>query len=134
MSNVVYMYGRKEPTPVEEMAKYVGPGWKDIIVRLVDDLYALGWDGQVAQVKEKFGGLRFYLNSEGTPEMSARIAAAEDESFVTSEFSGKPGKLRDTGWLKVLDAEEWEEYQQTGSLDFLWERYYPKEEQNAINE
>ena len=131
MSNVVYMYGRKEPTPVEEMAKYVGPGWKDIIVRLVDDLYALGWDGQVAQVKEKFGGLRFYLNSEGTPEMFARIAEAEDESFVTSEFSGKPGELRDTGWLKVLDDEEWEEYQQTGSLDFLWEWYYPKE---ALNE
>ena len=131
MSNVVYMYGIKEPMPVEELAKHVGPGWKDIIVRLVDDLYALGWDGQVAQVKEKFGGLRFYLNSSYTPEMFARIAEAEDASFVTSEFSGKPGKLRDTGWLKVLDDEEWEEYQQTGSLDFLWERYYTKE---ALNE
>ena len=38
----------------------VGDGWVPIVDRLITDLEAMGWRGQVRQVKEKFGGLRFY--------------------------------------------------------------------------
>ena len=80
---------------------YVGPGWHDILSRLVNDLFELGWDGHVLQVKEKFGGLRFYVG--GADEaIHDRIHLAEVASHETCEQCGAPGKLRNDGWLKTL--------------------------------
>lgn len=59
-----------------------------------DDYYAV-------QVKEKFGGLRFYMNME-TEEMSRVIQEAEVQSAVTCEVCGRPGRLRGRGWVKTL--------------------------------
>ncbi len=79
----------------------VGPGWHDLLVRLVTDLLALGWNGEVSQVKEKFGGLRFYINA-GTSELWDRIDVAESESLRTCEECGKPGSMRNKrGWLST---------------------------------
>lgn len=50
----------EQPATIEEIKGKVGPDWHPIIDRLVDDFFALGWSGVVEQVKEKFGGLRFY--------------------------------------------------------------------------
>ena len=36
-------------------------GWYPLIKNLIDELITLGWDKKVTQVKEKFGGLRFYI-------------------------------------------------------------------------
>jgi hypothetical protein len=55
----------------------------------------------VAQVKEKFGGLRFYMNQE-TPYMSGAIALAENMSYSICEMCGKPGQLRNKGWARTL--------------------------------
>ena len=60
----------------------------------------LGWDKKVYQVKEKFGGLRFYINS-GTDEINKRIRKAEDDSYETCETCGEPGELRKDGWWTV---------------------------------
>jgi len=80
----------------------VGPGWHDIIERLIPDLLALGWTGEVSQVKEKFGGLRWYCDSDGASGIYDRISQAEDESFKTCEYCGAPGKPRDLSWIKTL--------------------------------
>ena len=40
----------------------VEPGWFPLIKDLITDLIELGWNKEVCQVKEKFGGLRFYIN------------------------------------------------------------------------
>ena len=80
---------------------HVGPGWGDILKRLINDLFELGWDGHVAQVKEKFGGLRFYIGS-ANEAIHERIDAAQNESFETCEECGAPGALRKGGWLKTL--------------------------------
>jgi len=81
----------------------VGPGWRDILERLVKDLPALGWTGEVSQVKEKFGGLRFYCEGDGEHKIYDRIFQAEDESFKTCEYCGAPGKTRgDRSWIKTL--------------------------------
>ena len=75
----------------------VGPGWVPILERLASDLKAMGWDGSVAQIKEKFGGLRFYANLRGSvPEEQheaawQRIRDAEAESYKTCEDCGAPG-------------------------------------------
>lgn len=75
-----------------------GPGWNDILHRLIVDLIALGWDKKICQVKEKFGGLRFYING-GTKEIFDRISEAEVEASGTCENCGEPGKIgNDNGW------------------------------------
>jgi hypothetical protein len=48
---------------------------------------------RASQVKEKFGGLRFYMDSQ-TDEMSGFIREAEDKSEETCEVCGAPGKIR----------------------------------------
>ena len=79
----------------------VDNGWLGILRRLIVDLIKLGWDKQICQVKEKFGGLRFYT-SDATDEMYNRIRLAEDVSYLTCEKCGELGELRGGGWLATL--------------------------------
>jgi hypothetical protein len=83
-------------------------GWFPLIKELIDDLIKLGWNKEISQVKEKFGGLRFYI-SEGSDEIFDRIVKAERDSYEICEVTGKPGKLRkDIGWFLTLCDEEYE--------------------------
>jgi len=54
-----------------------------------------------AQIKEKFGGLRVYMNQE-TPEMSGAIRMAENWSFHICETCGQSGVKRTGGWIRTL--------------------------------
>lgn len=77
-------------------------GWYPLIQKLIEDLIQLGWNKQVTQVKEKFGGLRFYIN-EGSDEIHTRITKAEVESYTICEQCGAPGEIqRDIGWYRTL--------------------------------
>jgi hypothetical protein len=53
------------------------------------------------QVKEKFGGLRFYLHGNETDEMSKIIAEAEEECSATCEKCGAPGSHRSQFWMRT---------------------------------
>lgn len=54
----------------------------------------------IAQIKEKFGGLRFYMSHE-TPFMRGAIEFAEALSESTCEDCGKPGRKQNpAGWIK----------------------------------
>jgi hypothetical protein len=55
----------------------------------------------VKQVKEKFGTLRFYLDS-AEPRTSALVEFAEYHSSKVCEECGCPGVTRSTGWLRTL--------------------------------
>ena len=56
---------------------------------------------EIAQVKEKFGTLRFYVHG-GTEEMRHYIDFAEAMTSCVCEECGNPGKSRSGGWVKVL--------------------------------
>jgi hypothetical protein len=56
---------------------------------------------QVAQVKEKFGTLRFYMTQE-TPYISGAIAIVEMMTGSICETCGKPGQRRGSGWILTL--------------------------------
>jgi len=79
-------------------------GWHDIINSLYDDLVVLGWDRTLFQIKEKFGGLRFYTG-ECSDEMYDRIAEAERKSVETCMRCGKRGFATDCGWILTLCEE-----------------------------
>lgn len=77
-------------------------GWFKLVTDLMTDLVALGWDRKVAQVKEKFGGLRFYIY-ESNKEIEDRILGAEEDSLKTCEDCGEPGKSRTKKyWIQTL--------------------------------
>ena len=56
---------------------------------------------EAAQVKEKFGGLRFYADG-GDDFTSGAIALAEALSFRTCETCGAPGRPQQGGWIRTL--------------------------------
>lgn len=62
------------------------------------------------QVKEKFGGLRFYYNG-GDDQIQGMVRMAESMSVVTCETCGAPGSTRGGGWIRTLCDFHEEEYQ-----------------------
>lgn len=96
-----------------------GDGWLDLIEELANKLEPLivkciedhpdekDWAPSCAQVKEKYGGLRFYMYSE-SQEMSKLIDKAEHISFSICENCGEPGKLRGDNWYYTRCDKCWE--------------------------
>lgn len=79
----------------------VSEGWHPIIIELDKQIAAIHPDYKIHQVKEKFGGLRYYTNVVDA-EVGKLIAEAEKKSFKTCEQCGEPGELRKGGWLITL--------------------------------
>jgi hypothetical protein len=85
-----------------------GDGWFNIVWRLCEDLEPLvadvqkatGRPFQVQQIKEKFVGLRVYVDYR-TNTIRKRIETAQLESLRTCEVCGKPGKLREGDWMRT---------------------------------
>jgi hypothetical protein len=92
----------------------VQDGWFDLIYDLSSSLEQLilelpeedRKDYFVVQVKEKFAGLRFYLNACPTDKMQELISEAERRSYYTCEKTGNPGRRFNVlGWIKTLSPE-----------------------------
>lgn len=89
-----------------------GDGWFQLVYDLSQKLEALILKepetdrGQYScgQAKEKFGGMRFYMNS-ATDEMNRIIDDTEVLSTKTCETCGKPGEIVRTGWWKTTCGE-----------------------------
>ena len=82
----------------------VGTGWHKLVAPLLDRAEKEGVD--VQQVKEKFGGLRFY-HGPASEDFVAAVDAAEAASYITCETCGEPGEMRGGSWMRVLcDAHE----------------------------
>jgi hypothetical protein len=87
----------------------VAPGWEVLVESLCDTLEwhiknlpeEIQGGIECAQVKEKFGTLRFYMTQE-TPYISGAISMAEHMSAHICETCGLPGKIRVGGWTLTL--------------------------------
>jgi hypothetical protein len=86
-------------------------GWYPLITRLDAALSALDPDYQIHQIKEKFGTLRYYAETEIEDEsrrarFHGLIAEAERQSATTCERCSAPGELCAVGatgpWYKTL--------------------------------
>ena len=101
---------RTDRSPIKDCGFFeVDNGWLPLIKELIEDLIKLGWDKQVTQVKEKFGGLRFYING-GSDEIYNKITEAEKLSHETCELCGKKGELRTKiRWFTTLCDEHYEQ-------------------------
>lgn len=96
--------------PFDERGIECGDGWFDLVDRLsraceneIETLMAQGVPNErwprIAQIKEKFGGLRFYVRGPLSDDLRAQILQVENiESLRTCERCGTPGKLREGRW------------------------------------
>lgn len=109
MKKLVYDYGSKkleftyspESVNIEMMKKFfINPGWYGIVHELIGDLFDAGWDGRAEQVKEKFGGLRFYISQYSKP-LHELIYKAEELSLKTCDICGQPGKMNVNFWIQT---------------------------------
>ncbi len=69
------------------------------------------WQVEATQVKEKFGGLRFYITS-GDDEIYGMIDLAEHMSYHTCEQCGniKTAKVRGDGWIYTFCDKCWKKH------------------------
>ncbi len=76
----------------------IDEGWYQLIHDLIAELIETDWDKDIHQVKEKFGGLRFYIGG-ASDETHDIIRKYEELSYETCEVCGEHGELRkDCGW------------------------------------
>ena len=88
-----------------------GEGWWPILEALCGQIqHHIDWKNKqgnvvhqvtVAQIKEKFGGLRFYYGG-GDDAIDGMVRMAESWASRACEECGAPGKSRDGGWIKTL--------------------------------
>lgn len=81
-----------------------GDGWFDILWQLCEDIDNIGVpdEFQVDQVKEKFGGLRFYTMG-ANEEIYNRISQAEYDSYNTCEICGSTEDVTSEGnWITTF--------------------------------
>jgi hypothetical protein len=90
-------------------------GWNQLIDDLCTELDNRFVQVKVRQIKEKFGGLRFYVDLlpdpyEVTDAAQKVIWEYEDKSYHVCEVCGEPGKLHAKGWYQTLCDKHLQEY------------------------
>ena len=68
----------------------VGPGWMNLVTKLLDNIISLGWDKDLHQIKQKFCGMRFYVGN-ASAEIRALIDKAEEKAHDICEYCGIEG-------------------------------------------
>lgn len=101
----------KIKTPFELFNVECGKGWFDLLRPIFEYIERYNKDEknkekiEVLQVKEKFGGLRFYTNFQ-TNELSKLIEEAEFKADNTCELCGSTEKVGKTlGWITTCCEE-----------------------------
>lgn len=88
---------------------YLPEGWESIVTEAFDKIN--DYPIRIAQVKEKFGGLRIYYDTESEDAESNKyvsdvIREAEAKSYKTCLTCGKPGKVDNSKhWIVTLCEE-----------------------------
>jgi hypothetical protein len=97
----------------------IGRGWRTLLEDLLSQIQEVVQKrgaGQaevpftILQIKEKFGGLRFYCEN-ADDDIRALISTAEECAWTTCEECGEPGENRlHHGWWKVLCYKHYDEW------------------------
>jgi len=79
-----------------------GKGWKKLVLKTCKRLLKANPKIKIDQLKEKFGGLRIYLNVY-EPETEKIVDEAENESFKICEICGTRRNVTVEGsWVKTF--------------------------------
>ena len=99
----------------------VGAGWWPILEALCANIQShIDWRNResetvpqvvVEQIKEKFGGLRFYYRG-GDEQIHGMVRMAEAWADRSCEECGAPGERRNGGWIRTLCDQHEAEHQE----------------------
>ena len=109
-------------------------GWKGLYQPVIDYINKYNEEHRgtdsfitILQIKEKYGGLRFYWNAENIPqeicaELTNMIHEAETESYKVCEFCGTRDKVGITvdGWYTTICEDCVLDYNKKDGLFRLW--------------
>lgn len=100
---------------------YVGEGWQPIILALTKQIQSrIDWSVKVGhpidqvtvqQIKEKFGGLRFYYEG-GDDTIDGTVNMAESWASHTCEVCGDRATKKTNGWIKNVCDKHFDELEQ----------------------
>lgn len=84
-----------------------GEGWDELIKPLIECVERHNENAleenkiEIVQIKEKFGGLRFYTHGKKLDELENLLEAAENEAIHTCEICGSKTDIGQTadGWI-----------------------------------
>jgi len=98
-----------------------GEGWWPILRSLCGQIqHQIDWKAKqghavpqvvVTQIKEKFGGLRFYYDG-GNEYIDGLVSMAESWADYTCETCGEPARKKTTGYIKTVCDKHYEEFNQ----------------------
>ena len=81
--------------PIEKICACIRPGWWPMLKDLLVRMSIAGWDGRLAQVKQKMGYLWVYIDQD-RPDLWKMIELAAERSTFTCENCGStPPRNRD---------------------------------------
>lgn len=114
IGGVKFVTRRDELIEVKDSAPFqVGEGWYPILKCLIEELIQEGWNKEIFQCKEKFGGLRFYINENiigGDMNLNRIIGKYEELSYNFCEVCGEEGRMRkDLSWVETLCDHHYQE-------------------------
>jgi hypothetical protein len=99
----------------------IGAGWYPILEKLCSNIqHHLDWKEKqgnavtqvvVEQIKEKFGGLRFYYQG-GDDQVHGMVRMAESWAGIACEECGGIGTQRNGGWIRTLCDKHEAEHQE----------------------
>lgn len=82
-----------------------GPGWYPVIKDLHNKILAKFPNYEIWQIKEKFGGLRYYCDVDGDEDIRQLIGEAERQAWQTCEECGSTENVHTAGrpyWIRTL--------------------------------
>lgn len=91
-------------------------GWYPMIMELIEKIAKLDTDKElrIFQIKEKFGGLRFYIEGGTSKEIYDLIDEYEKKSYSICEICGDEGHVRsDLSWIRTLCDKHYDEIKNT---------------------
>ena len=116
--------GKKIKPPYYDRIE-VDVGWYQLVIDCDSELSRIDPNYSLLQVKEKFGGLRYYFQPSDPSfrdEMDAVVSKYEEIASRTCEATGNPGVLMKSpgNWYKTLSPE-------CAESKFYYAKYRPVE-------
>lgn len=103
---------------LNEIMLEISPAWHALVIELLVELDAAGWDRKVSSIKEKFAELRFYTDDQ----YDEIVDKFTERSKMICESCGEKGmQRRNTGWHYVACRKHYLEnrgYVQTNNEGF----------------
>lgn len=89
----------------------VDEGWYPIVISCFEKLCEIDPNHTIFQIKEKFGGLRYYFSTTAEGDALGRMGKIVEEheelAARTCEITGKPGFLMQKGFLYKTLSEDY---------------------------